>query len=79
MTVGYQICLYGQKAWRTLSPDLSDLYTYLLEAFVAYVETGREPFPIEQEVEMIAALEAGKRSLATGGEVTVQDVLTSTP
>jgi predicted dehydrogenase len=75
MSVGYQISLYGQKAWRTLSPDLTDLYTPLLEAFVGYVETGKEPFPIEQEVEMLAALEAGKRSLTTGREITVQEVL----
>lgn len=75
MTVGYQISLYGQKAWRHLTPDLADLYTPLLEAFVSYVETGKEPFPVEHEVELLAALEAGKRSLATGREITLREVL----
>jgi len=75
MTSGYQINLYGQKGWRTLKPDLANLYAYLLEAFLEYLRTGTEPYPIEQEVELIAALEAGKRSLKLGREVTIQEVL----
>jgi predicted dehydrogenase len=74
MSAGYQISLYGQRAWRTLQPNLADLYSYLLEAFLRYVETGKEPYPIEEEVELIAALEAGKRSLKEGREVTVKEV-----
>jgi predicted dehydrogenase len=74
MSAGYQISLYGQKGWRTLQPNLADLYSYLLEAFLRYVQTGTEPYPIEEEVELIAALEAGKRSLKEGREVTVKEV-----
>ncbi|HEV3028108.1 MAG TPA: Gfo/Idh/MocA family oxidoreductase [Planctomycetota bacterium] len=75
MTAGYQITLYGQKAWRTVKPDLTNLYAYLLEAFLEYLRTGVEPYPIEQEVELIAVLEAGKRSLKEGREVTIKEVL----
>jgi predicted dehydrogenase len=75
MSAGYQINLYGQKGWRTLQPNLVDLYSYLLEAFLRYVQTGKEPYPIEEEVELIAALEAGKRSLKEGREVTVKEVM----
>ena len=75
MSAGYQINLYGQKGWRTLKPDLASLYSYLLEAFLDYVNTGKESVPIEEEVELIAALEAGKRSLKEGREVTLAEVM----
>jgi len=75
MRAGYQINLYGQKGWRAVTPDLANLYSYLLEAFLDYVKTGRETVPIEEEVEVIAALEAGKRSLAEDREVTLAEVL----
>jgi predicted dehydrogenase len=75
MTAGYQINLYGQKGWRSVKPDLTNLYAYLLEAFLGYLQTGQEPYPIEQEVEVIAVLEAGKRSLKEGREVTIKEVL----
>ena len=39
------------------------------------VRTGQEPVPVEQEVEVIAVLEAGKRSLAEGREVAVAEML----
>ena len=75
MSAGYQINLYGKKGWRTVKPDLTNLYAYLLEAFLEYLRTGVEPYPIEQEVELIAVLEAGKRSLKEGREVTIKEVL----
>ena len=75
MSAGYQVSLYGQKGWRTVKPDLANLYSYLLEAFLDYLRTGKEPYPIEQEVELIAVLEAGKRSLKENREVTVREVL----
>jgi predicted dehydrogenase len=75
MRPGYQINLYGSKAWRTLTPVLTDLYWYLLDRFFDLVRTGRESVPIEEEVEVIAVLEAGKRSLAENREVTVAEVL----
>lgn len=75
MRAGYQINLYGQKGWRTVTPDLTNLYSYLLEEFLKYVRTGKEAVPIEEEVELIAALEAGKRSLAENREVTVAEIL----
>lgn len=75
MRAGYQINLYGQKGWRTVQPDLKDLYAYLLEAFLDLLETGKESVPVEEEVELIAALEAGARSARLNREVTLAEVL----
>jgi predicted dehydrogenase len=75
MRAGYQINLYGQKGWRSVQPDLKNLYAYLLEAFLDLVQTGRESVPVEEEVEVIAALEAGARSLREGREVTLAEVM----
>ena len=75
MRAGYQINLYGTKGWRTLTPNLTDLYWYLLDKFLELVRTKKESVPIEEEVEVIAVLEAGKRSLAEKREVTVAEVL----
>ncbi len=75
MRAGYIITLQGTKAWRSLQPNLDNLYSYLLEQFIDLVRTGRESVPVEEEVELIAALEAGKRSLQLGREVTIAEVL----
>jgi predicted dehydrogenase len=75
MCAGYQINLYGTKGWRTVTPNLADLYWYLLDRFVEMVRTKKESVPIDEEVEVIAVLEAGKRSLAEHREVTVAEVL----
>lgn len=75
MRGGYQINLYGEKGWRSVQPDLTNLYAYLLEAFLDLLKTGKERVPIEEEVEVIAALEAGKRSLDLGREVKLSEVL----
>jgi len=75
MRAGYQINLYGEKGWRSVTPDLKDLYSYLLEAFLDLVLRGKESVPIEEEVEVIAALEAAKRSLELGREVPLSEVL----
>jgi predicted dehydrogenase len=75
MRAGYQINLYGQKGWRSVTPELKNLYSYLLEAFLDLLETGKESVPIEEEVEVIAALEAGERSLKLGREVPLSEVL----
>jgi len=75
MRAGYQINLYGEKGWRSVQPDLANLYAYLLEAFLDLLKTGKESVPIEEEVELIAALEAGKRSLELGREVMLSEVL----
>jgi len=72
----YQIHLYGTKGWRSLTPNLADLYWYLLEKFIELVRTKKESVPVEEEVEVIAVLEAGKRSLAEKREVTIAEVLT---
>ena len=74
MRSGYQISLYGQKGWQTVTPNLQNLYSYLLEEFLRFVKTGKEPYPAEQEVELIAALEAGKRSLELEREVEIEEV-----
>jgi hypothetical protein len=39
------------------------------------LKTGRESVPVEEEVEVIAVLEAGKRSLELGREITVAEML----
>ncbi len=75
MRAGYQISLFGKQGWQTVKPDLKDLYWYLLKEFVSYVKTGKEPYPLDEEVELIAALEAGKRSLTEQREVTIAEVL----
>ena len=77
MRAGYQINLYGTKGWKTLTPNLADLYWYLLQKFIELVRTKKECVPIEEEVEVIAVLEAGKRSLAEKREVTLAEVLGS--
>ncbi|MEX2581611.1 MAG: Gfo/Idh/MocA family oxidoreductase [Verrucomicrobiales bacterium] len=75
MRAGYQINLYGEKGWRTVTPDLKDLYAYLMEAFLDLVVTGKESVPVEEEVELIAALEAAEKSLELGREVDLSEVL----
>ncbi len=76
MVAGYQINLYGTTGWRSVQPDLTDLYIYLMEQFLKMVQSGSsEVVPLDEIVEVIAVLEAGKRSLAEGREVTVAEVL----
>ena len=75
MQAGFQISVYGTRGWRVVNPDLTDLYCYLQEQFIHMVRTGAEPVPVEEEVEVIAVLEAGRRALAEGREVTVAEVM----
>ena len=75
MRAGYQINIYGAKGWQSLMPNLADLYYYLLERFMHMLKTGEEIVPVEEEVEVIAVLEAGKRSLAECREVSIAEVL----
>ncbi|MCC7494718.1 MAG: Gfo/Idh/MocA family oxidoreductase [Fimbriimonadaceae bacterium] len=75
MRAGYQIALHGKGGWQTCAPDLNNLYVYLLERFVKMVQTGEQPVPNAEMHEVIAVLEAGKRSLLTGQEVEVAAVL----
>lgn len=75
MRAGYQINVYGTKGWRSLTPNLADLYYYLQERFIQMLRTGEEIVPVEEEVEVIAVLEAGKRSLAERREVAVAEVM----
>lgn len=75
MRAGYEINLHGTKGWRHVIPNLAHLYSYLLEAFIDYVITGKESVPIDEEVEVIAALEAAQRSLELGREVLLSEVL----
>jgi predicted dehydrogenase len=72
---GYQINVYGTKAWKSVTPTLSDLYVYLMQRFIALVRDGEVSVPIEEEVEVIAVLEAGQKSLAEGREVTIAEML----
>jgi len=75
MRAGYQINLYGTKGWRSLTPNLTDLYYYLQERFIHLLRTGEESVPVEEEVEVIAVLEAGKRSILESREVTLVEVM----
>lgn len=75
MRAGYQINVYGTKGWRSLTPNLADLYYYLQERFIQMLRTGEEIVPVEEEVEVIAVLEAGKRSLSERREVAVAEVM----
>ena len=74
MRSGYQISLYGKKGWKTVTPNLENLYTHLLEEFLNYVKTGETAATIQQEVDVIAVLEAGERSLKEGREVMIEEV-----
>ena len=47
----------------------------MLEAFLDLVIHGKESVPIEEEVELIASLEAAKRSLSLRREVPLSEVL----
>ena len=58
-----------------MTPNLADLYWYLFDRFLTLVRTKQESVPIEEEVEVIAVLEAGRRSLAEQREVTLAEVL----
>jgi len=76
MQAGYQINVYGKGGWRSVQPDLTDLYLYLLEQFIGMINDGRKwVVPLDEMVEVIAVLEAGKRSLAEDREVMVAEVL----
>ncbi len=76
MQAGYQINVYGKGGWRSVQPDLTDLYVYLQQEFLNMVNSGaRYAVPLDEIVEVIAVLEAGKRSLAEGREVMVAEVL----
>jgi predicted dehydrogenase len=73
MSAGYQISLFGTKGWKVVKPDLKDLYYYLLVEFMDLVKTGREPVSIEEEVEVIETLVAGRRSLEEQREVWISE------
>lgn len=75
MCGGYQINLYGTRGWKSVTPNLADLYVYLMQRFIALVREGEVSVPIDEEVEVIAVLEAGVRSLAEGREVTIAEML----
>ncbi len=75
MRAGYQINIFGTQGWKSLVPDTANLYYYLLQRFMHLLDTGEEPVPVEEEVEGIAVLEAGKRSLLEGREVTIAEML----
>jgi predicted dehydrogenase len=75
MQAGYQLSVFGKSGWRTVQPNLADLYYYLLARFLDLARGGEPPVSADEMHEVIAVLEAGKRSLATGAEVDVRAVL----
>jgi hypothetical protein len=74
MRAGFSIQLFGEKGNLRVEPDLKDLYAYLLEAFLDLVLRDKVSVPLSEEVELIAALEAGQKSLEWGREVTLSEV-----
>jgi len=54
---------------------LTDLYWYLLDRFMKLVREDEVSVPVDEEVEVIAVLEAGKKSLLEGREVAVAEML----
>jgi predicted dehydrogenase len=74
MRTGFSIQLFGEKGNLRVEPDLKDLYAYLLEAFLDLVQRGKVSVPISEEVELIAALEAGQKSLEFGREVKLSEL-----
>lgn len=75
MQAGYQICVHGKGGWRTVQPNLDNLYSYLLEQFLEVARGGEPPVSHAEMHEVIAVLEAGRRSLETGQELDVRAVL----
>lgn len=75
MRAGFSIQLFGEKGNLRVEPDLRDLYAYLLEGFLDLVLRDKVSVPIAEEVELIAALEAGQRSLELGREVKLSELL----
>jgi predicted dehydrogenase len=75
--VGFQLQLFGERGSRIVTPDLTDLYVHLLSAFLDYVRTGQAPYPLAQEVELIATLEAGERSLQQKRPIELAELLGS--
>jgi hypothetical protein len=74
MRAGFSIQLFGEKGNVRVEPDLKDLYAYLLEAVLDLVVRDKVSVPVDEEVELIAALEAGQRSLELGREVKLDEI-----
>jgi predicted dehydrogenase len=74
MRAGFSIQLFGEKGNLRVEPDLKDLYAYLLEAVLDLVLRDKVSVPVGEEVELIAALEAGQKSLELGREVKLSEV-----
>jgi predicted dehydrogenase len=74
MRAGFSIQLFGEKGTLRVEPDLKDLYAYLLDAFLDLVLRDHVSVPVAEEVELIAALEAGQKSLELGREVKLGEV-----
>jgi len=75
MRVGFSIHLFGEKGNLRIEPDLKNVYVFLLEAFLDLVLRDKVSVPVEEEVELIAALEAGQRSLELRREVKLEEVM----
>lgn len=74
MRAGFSIQLFGENGNLRVEPDLKDLYAYLLGAFLDLVLRDQVSVPVTEEVELIAALEAGQRSLDLAREVSLGEV-----
>lgn len=73
--MNFSIDVFGENGLLRVEPNLKDLYTYLLENFLDYVLHDRVSVPLEEEIELIAALEAGEISLKEKRIVELKELL----
>jgi hypothetical protein len=64
----FGVTLFADKAVRTIDLDTRFIYRELLRQIVAFFETGRQPFPLSQTVEIVAFIEAALHSADHRGE-----------
>ncbi len=64
---GQQYVICGSEGWYTLG-DLGAVYQNMMGAFIEMAETGVQPIPSEEMVEVISVVEAGRLSRERGGE-----------
>lgn len=66
----FQMTLYGTKGYRQIVVNDQDyFYSHMMKAFVEMVETKKEPFPLEETLEIIKVLALGKKSRRGNKEI----------
>lgn len=71
----FHLTAYGADGWTSVEvADFSGFYTNTMREVVRMVETGTSPLGREQTLEVLAILEAGNRSAATGERIPLSDI-----